>query len=249
MSSRRKDHYEALGVSRDADQEEIRSAYRRKAKAHHPDLCDGNSGDPEAFREAQHAYETLRDPTSRRAYDRRLHRHEAGGGFGSPEDEDQSGGSPPGGFSGGAPGGFRRSGGGAGRWARGQYTSPTDELHAMFEELFGAAFGGGPFGGFSRGGFGGFGGATRQRDPEPDWMYSDEGTDAGRYEQYQGPVEFDVHMSPDEAFTGVTAHLHLDGGGTVVVDIPPGVRDGRSLRAHFKDRSAIRELILNIHIV
>ena len=241
MSRRRKDHYEALGISRDAGQEEIRTAFRRKAKEHHPDLCERNSGDPEAFREAQNAYETLRDPDARRAYDRRLRHHEAVGGFGSPEDADLRGGAPGGGAPGGDPYGFA---GGAGRRSRGRYSSPMDDLQAMFEELFGAAFGGGPFGGF-----GGSGGATRQRGPEPDWMYSDEGTDAGRYAQYEGPVEFDVHMSPDEAFTGVTAHLHLDSGGTIVVDVPPGVRDGQRLRAQFKDRFSIRELILNIHIV
>lgn len=226
MSRRDSNHYEALGVSRNADQEQIRSAFRRKAKEHHPDLRD--DADPDAFRRAQQAYETLRDPGSRRAYDSQLRRWEQGGGFRSGRDRSAAGT----GFGGGP---SRRSGS----------ASPFDDLQSIFEEMFGTAFGGGA--GFSP--FGGFGGATRERG-DTDWAYSDEGTDAGAYAGYsEGPIEFDVHMSPDEAFTGVTAHLHLDHGGTVVVDIPRGVRDGHRLRAQFRDRSGVRELQLNIHIV
>jgi molecular chaperone DnaJ len=246
MSRRHSNHYEALGISQDADQEQIRSAFRRKAKEHHPDLCD--DGDADAFRRAQQAYETLRDPRSRRAYDAQLRRRERGD-FGP---GDPGGGFGPGGFGGGFDPGMDRGGMGRGGGRstasgfsrRSGSSSPFDDLQDMFEELFGAAFGGGA--GFSP--FGG--GATRERG-DTDWAYSDEGTDAGAYAGYRenGPVEFDVHMSPDEAFTGVTAHLHLDHGGTVVVDIPPGVRDGHTLQAQFRDRFGPRELRLNIHIV
>lgn len=61
------DHYERLGVRRDAGDEEIRDAYRRQAKAHHPDSSGG--GDEAEFRDVQEAYETLRDPERRRRYD------------------------------------------------------------------------------------------------------------------------------------------------------------------------------------
>lgn len=63
-----RDRYEALGVPSDANQTEIRAAYRRKAKELHPDATGG--GDGAAFREVQAAYDTLCDPAARRRYDR-----------------------------------------------------------------------------------------------------------------------------------------------------------------------------------
>jgi molecular chaperone DnaJ len=63
------DHYDVLGVSRDASSEEIKKAYRRLARELHPDV----NPDPEAqdrFKMVTHAYEVLSDPVSRENYDR-----------------------------------------------------------------------------------------------------------------------------------------------------------------------------------
>jgi curved DNA-binding protein len=63
-----KDYYAALGVPRDADAEQIKKAYRKLARAHHPDV----SSSPEAeakFKEMAEAYQTLKDPEKRAAYD------------------------------------------------------------------------------------------------------------------------------------------------------------------------------------
>jgi molecular chaperone DnaJ len=72
MASKR-DYYEVLEVSRDADDETIKKAYRRLAMKYHPDR---NVGDHEAevrFKEAAEAYEVLRDPHKRQRYDRYGH--------------------------------------------------------------------------------------------------------------------------------------------------------------------------------
>src|SRR5215470_6711634 len=72
MGSRR-DYYEVLGVTKDADEEEIKRAYRKLAMQYHPDR---NAGDKEAedkFKEAAQAYEVLRDADKRRRYDRYGH--------------------------------------------------------------------------------------------------------------------------------------------------------------------------------
>ena len=60
------DHYEVLGISKDATEEEIRQAYRRLAKGSHPDAA----GDPARFRLITEAYEVLSDGARREAYDR-----------------------------------------------------------------------------------------------------------------------------------------------------------------------------------
>src|SRR5215468_1492115 len=72
MASKR-DYYEILGVKREADDEEIKRAYRKLAMQYHPDR---NVGDAEAevkFKEASEAYEVLRDPDKRQRYNRYGH--------------------------------------------------------------------------------------------------------------------------------------------------------------------------------
>jgi len=63
-----KDYYQILGVSRDAGQDEVKRAYRRLARKYHPDVSKEPDAE-ERFKEVQEAYEVLRDPEKRRAYD------------------------------------------------------------------------------------------------------------------------------------------------------------------------------------
>ena len=78
----KRDYYEVLGVSRDADDATIKKAYRKLAKKYHPDI---NPGDKEAeakFKEASEAYAVLSDPEKRRQYDQFGHAAFEGGGAG-----------------------------------------------------------------------------------------------------------------------------------------------------------------------
>lgn len=79
------DYYVLLGITRDASARQVKAAYRKLAKKHHP---DANPGDPDAaarFREITEAYETLSDPGRRTAYDQ-AHPPPPGSGISTPGD-------------------------------------------------------------------------------------------------------------------------------------------------------------------
>ncbi|MBC7137535.1 MAG: molecular chaperone DnaJ [Defluviimonas sp.] len=119
----KRDYYDVLGIARGAGAEEIKKAYRVKAKELHPDR---NQDDPEAesrFKEVNEAYDVLKDENRKAAYDR--YGHAA--------------------FEGGGP----RGGGGPGAGGQGDFASAFSDV---FEDLFGDFMGGrgGPGGGRSR---------------------------------------------------------------------------------------------------
>jgi molecular chaperone DnaJ len=77
----KRDYYEILGVSRNANEEEIKKAYRQMALQYHPDRNPSNKEAEEKFKEASEAYEVLRDPEKRGLYDRFGHEGLKGVGF------------------------------------------------------------------------------------------------------------------------------------------------------------------------
>jgi molecular chaperone DnaJ len=66
----KRDYYDVLGVSRAASDREIKAAFRNLAKECHPDCCNGDQNAEHRFKEVNEAYEALKDPQRRAAYDR-----------------------------------------------------------------------------------------------------------------------------------------------------------------------------------
>ena len=77
----KRDYYEVLGVSHQADDDEIKKAYRQLALKYHPDRNPGNKEAEEYFKEAAEAYEVLHDPQKRRIFDTYGHEGLQGSGF------------------------------------------------------------------------------------------------------------------------------------------------------------------------
>lgn len=139
-----KDYYQILGVPESATQEEIKRAYRKKARLYHPDVSS-EQGAEEKFKEVNEAHEALRDETRRAEYDQlKNYGYNSGDDFQRPPNWQGSGGFNPGSFGG--------------------------EFGDFFESIFGAGMGGA--GGSGQGGFGqggaqaGFGQGGRQRRPQ-----------------------------------------------------------------------------------
>ena len=76
------DYYETLGVARGADEKELKSAFRKLAMQYHPDKNPGDENAEHKFKEIGEAYETLKDPNKRAAYDRFGHAAFENGGMG-----------------------------------------------------------------------------------------------------------------------------------------------------------------------
>ncbi len=110
-----KDYYETLGLKRDAPLDEIKRAYRKLARQHHPDISK-EAGAEERFKEISEAYEVLKDPEKRAAYDELGRNYKAGQDFRPPPDWDA---------------GFEHSGG----FSEEEAAAASD----FFESLFGGA--------------------------------------------------------------------------------------------------------------
>lgn len=120
-----KDYYSILGVSKNASEAEIKAAYRKLARAHHPDI-DKSPGAEQKFKEVSEAYQVLSDPGKRNTYDQ----------FGSAAFEPGNGygraGSPFG-------GGFNPFGGGF-SYSWSSNSQGFEDPFELFEQIFGSGF-------------------------------------------------------------------------------------------------------------
>lgn len=83
MAEQKRDYYEVLGIAKNADDAEIKKAYRTLAKKYHPDVNPGNAEAEAKFKEASEAYAILSDPDKRRQYDQFGHAAFEGGAGGA----------------------------------------------------------------------------------------------------------------------------------------------------------------------
>jgi curved DNA-binding protein len=215
-----KDYYATLGVPKTATDKEIKQAFRKLARKHHPDVNPNDKGAETKFKEINEANEVLGDPEKRKKYD------ELGANWRMYEQAQQQGqpypgGSPFGGGFGG--GGF---GGEGGAWTinmggpGGARTMTEEEMR----DIFGGAGGEDPFSDFFRTFFGGGGpgggeGRGRARAPR-----SQKGRD----------IESEAELTLEEAYHGAMRRISITLGGharSIDVRIPPGVKDGSRVRA------------------
>lgn len=147
-----RDYYKTLGVSKTASADEIKKAFRKLARQHHPDLAKDKKAAEEKFKEINEAYEVLGDPEKRKKYDELgPDWQQPGGGFRPPPGWQQAGG----GFGGGGGGGFE-----------GDFQFGGTGFSDFFEQFFGRSARGGRPGSA----FGGAEAPLRGQDAEADIM-------------------------------------------------------------------------------
>ena len=215
MAVQFRDYYEALGVNKNASDDEIKSAFRKQARKYHPDVNPNDKSAEEKFKEINEAYEVLSDPEKRKRYDTLGPNWKAGEEFRPPpgwQQESRVDFGDMGDIFGGAGG----RGGGAGG----------------FSDFFETLFGGG-----RRGRRGGAGFSMRGRDIEAEIELTlEEAHRGGKRGISLQTMESCPDCRGSGSKDGKTVCPTCRGAGvvqrpkTLEVTIPPGVRDGSVIR-------------------
>ncbi|CAK0786642.1 hypothetical protein CVIRNUC_009856 [Coccomyxa viridis] len=216
-----KDYYEVLGVSKDADEDQLKKAYRKLAMKWHPDKNqDKVDLATKKFKEVSEAYDVLSDKQKRQIYDQ----------YGE-EGLKMGGAPPPPGADAAGPSGAGFAPGGAGG-----YQFSEDQAQRIFEELFGSGFGGlggglgggmggrrgaagpsrvhvfssGPGGGGGGGMFGSdFGGGVPVDEDETPFFGGGGGGFGGGQQRPPRTVEVPLKLTLKELYTGTTKRLKI----------------------------------------
>ena len=248
----KRDYYEVLGLSKGAEDKEIKRAYRKLAKKYHPDTNPGDKEAEKKFKEVTEAYSVLSDPEKKKLYDQFGHAaFDQSGAAGSGYGNAGTGGFGGFGGNGGFKGGTYRSYGGPGSGYQ-EYHFEGGDMDDMFDDIFGNMFHGQKGSGFgsqnsgfdrqgfhSQGDFGGFGGRSTQA----------KGSD----------LHSEVNISFEDAAFGCDKMLRLSdpsGSGavqTLKVHIPAGIEDGKSIRLKGKGNPGFGggpagDLLLQVHV-
>ncbi len=203
-----KDYYAILGVEKTASKDEIKKAYRKLAKQHHPDTNKGNKASEDKFKEISEAYEVLGDDEKRKKYD--MFGNQAQYSNGADFDPSQYG------FNGGNVR-YEYAGGG----------DHSDFFNMFFSDAFdlSSLFGGGGRGGRSSS-------RVYQGDDISDLF---EGTGAGRTPRVRDGqhIEAEIEITPEEGAAGTEKRIALQtdtGTRTINFKVPKGVKDGETIR-------------------
>lgn len=214
-----KDYYDVLGVSEDAEQKEIKKAYRKLAREYHPDR---NPDDPESesrFKEVQEAYDVLSDEEKRREYDAMRNNP-----FGDAA-----------GFGGGGGGARSYQQGGGGQRVHFEFGGEGGEgfstvfgeggMGGIFDQIFGGGRGFRDEGTGGRSGGGGGGPRTGRRRS---------GGRRARQRSDSTPKDLDIRtnlrLTFERSIRGGKAEVKLPDGEKVRIKIPKGVKPGYKIR-------------------
>ena len=266
----KRDYYEVLGVSRNADAAAIKKAYRKLAKKYHPDSNEGNATAAERFKEVNEAYDVLSDEKKRKLYDQFGHAafEEGAGTYGGAQ------GNPFGSGFGGSQGN-PFGGGFQGSYSDGNgyhefHFENGEDMDDILKNIFGGGFkkskssggfGGSGFGtgGFHGSGFGGFGSGSNGFGSG----FGSGGSDfhsqgfGGSYSSKGEDLHADVTVSFDEAAFGGKKVIRLQSSNGGVqnyeVNIPAGIESGKSIRLKGKGHPGIGggeagDLLLKVNV-
>ncbi len=235
----KRDYYEVLGLTRAADNKQIKAAYRKLAKKYHPDTNPGDAQAKKKFEEIGEAYQVLSDPEKKKLYDR----------FGMAAFDQSQGAADGQREQGGFGGHFYRSPDGKTTYYSSGNMGNMGDMSDLFESLFGGAARGftGESSGFggSRGfnGFGestyssGYGHGAGTQGTSRDFRYGYEGADAAQSRESAardaGDRTTTVHVPFITACLGGEAPVNT-GSGKIMVKIPAGTQSGSRIRIRGK---------------